>query len=267
MCNSLQHTPARTANVAHQIRAHHETSDYSPTGVMDRQIFCANEEKEQSGGKGFGSSRPDQQQQHDCKKNPTTHNDDNDGKDSSRPPPAYQYAVPRSISITSSNASSTTSAADRTDEALLAEQHESSSSLSSLSLSSLSSFGSINENPPVHPPTPAPVSEPKTESKSPISPRRAIFDSYWKRSPTSSSQQQPSQASKPSPIGDGRDEKGVQGAVPANQQCRFLHHRHWYKWKTTRLPRPFSVLSMALPVNISRKPNEVVASATYSEVY
>ena len=214
MCNSLHHTctPARTGSAAHKIRPHHVTSDHSPTGVMDRQIFCADDEKEQSGAKGVGLTRPDQQQPHDCKKNPTTHND---GKYSSRPPPAHQHAVPRSISITSSNASSTTSAADRTDEALLAQQHDSSSSLSSLS-----SFGSINENPPDHPqiepsPAPAPVSELKTESKSPISPRRAIFDSYWKRSPTSSSEQQPSQASKPSPIGDGRDEKGVQGVVPA----------------------------------------------------
>ena len=224
MCNSLQHTPARTAH-RHHIQAHHEASDSSPTGVMDRQIFCADDEKELSGARDGGSSRPDQQ--HDCKKNPNTHNDDNDndndndddddeGKDSSsRPPPGpYQHAVPRSISITSSNASPTTSA-DRTDEALLTQHHDSSSSLSSIS-----SIESINENPPDHPrieppPAPTPVSEPKTESKSPVSPRRAIFDSYWKRSPTSSSQQQPSQASKSSPIGDGRDEKGVQGAVPA----------------------------------------------------
>lgn len=59
--------------------------------------------------------------------------------------------------------------------------------------------------------------------------------------------------------------------VPSEQNqpymYHFLRHRHWYKWKTTRLPRPSSVLPMALPVNISRKPNEVVASATYSEVY
>ena len=223
MCNSLQHTPARTAH-RHHIQAHHEASDSSPTGVMDRQIFCADDEKELSGARDGGSSRPDQQ--HDCKKNPNTHNDDNDndndndddddeGKDSSsRPPPGpYQHAVPRSISITSSNASPTTSA-DRTDEALLTQHHDSSSSLSSIS-----SIESINENPPDHPrieppPAPTPVSEPKTESKSPISPRRAIFDSYWKRSPTPSFQQQPRPASKPTLIRDSKDEVGAKGPVP-----------------------------------------------------
>ena len=207
MCNSHQltctsnGTPSRTAKHVqhpHQVQAHHVTS--SPTGVMDvhhQIIFHPYDDKQQSGSgaKDAGSSEPDDQY-HDCKEKLV---------DSSRPPSAHQHAVPRSISITSSNVSSTTtSAADRTDEALL-DRHDSSSSLSSLS-----SFGSINENPPAHPQikpslAPAPASAPsKTdECKSPISPRRAIFDAYWKRSPSST----------PAIRDSSKDEVGVDGPV------------------------------------------------------
>ena len=171
MCNSHQCTPSRTAKhvqYPHQAQGHHETS--SPTGVIDvhhQMILHPDDDKEQSGAKGAGTSMPNDQQQYGCKKEP------------------HQHAVPRSISIASSNASTTTtSAADRTGEALF-NRHDSSSSLSSLS-----SFGSINENPLGHPqikPSPAsasPAPRKTDECRSPISPRRAIFDSYWKRSPS-----------------------------------------------------------------------------------